>query len=241
MIQPLVRTLSSVALVALALSASACESSPMSIDGHRGVPLADLDLGGTAPEEITLLGPDTIHIVQGDRLAIRTEGDARDSLRFVRSDGKLGVGRANGQETGTATIEVTVPAARRLVLAGSGAMTIDALGGDAVGVTIAGSGRVDAAHVEAGNLKVDVLGSGTLKAAGKVDGLKLTVAGSGAAQMPGLAVGHADVNVAGSGNAGFASDGQVKASIMGSGEVHVTGRATCKVNAMGSGRLVCQP
>ena len=52
--------------------------------------------------------------------------------------------------------------------------------------------------------------------------------------------GQADVTVAGSGNASFASDGDVKATIMGSGEVRVSGRAKCTVKSMGSGRLVCE-
>ena len=241
MLQPIARGLSGIALAGLALATSACESNPMTIEGHKGVPLAQLDLGGPPPEEITLLGPDTVHIVQGDTLAIRAEGPARDALRFVRSKGKLGIGRDNGQSAGTATIDVTVPAAQRLILAGSGTITADRLRGDDVRVTIAGSGKVDAGRIDASALKVDVLGSGALTGAGKADALKLAVAGSGAARMPGLAVGRGDIDMTGTGTASFASDGRVTATIIGSGEVRVHGRATCTTRATGSGRLICAP
>ncbi|MDF8333016.1 head GIN domain-containing protein [Novosphingobium cyanobacteriorum] len=243
MIKDIARTLAGVTLMGIALATAGCEATPMSIDGHKGVPLSQLDMGGTPPDEITLLGPDTVRIVPGDVLAITVEGDPllKEHLRFVRHEGKLGIGRDGGTWAGTATINVTVPAARRLILAGSGTIQADVLKGDDVGVTIAGSGDVNAAQVEAKDLKVEVLGSGTLKAAGRTDALKLTLAGSGDALMPGLAVGDAKVDVAGSGSANFASDGNVKASIMGSGEVRVKGRATCKVSAMGSGKLVCEP
>lgn len=243
MIKDIARTLAGIAVIGIALATTACESNPMSIDGHKGVPLADLDLSGPAPEEITLLGPDTVRIVAGDHLAITVEGDPAltSHLRFVRSDGKLGIGRENGSYDGTATVNLTVPAPRRLILAGSGIMQADSLKGDKVGVTIAGSGTVDAAAIEAGDLKVEVLGSGALNAAGRAQALKLTVAGSGSAAMPGLHAASGEVDLAGSGNASFASDGPVKATIMGSGEVRVKGRASCTVSAMGSGRLICEP
>lgn len=246
MLKDLARALGGIALVGMALATAGCEGTSFNIEGRKGVPLAELDLSGKAPEEISLLGPDKVRVIQGDKLAIAVEGDqsVKDRLRFVLGDGKLGIGRDrwnSGDTEGIATISVTVPDARRLVLAGSGTLDADALRGENVGVTIAGSGTVNAALIGAGELKVEVLGSGALKAAGKARALKLTVAGSGVADMPALSAESADVDVAGSGTANFASDGNVKANIMGSGEVHVKGRATCKITSMGSGKLVCEP
>ncbi len=246
MLKDLARALGGIALVGMALASAGCEGTSFNIEGTKGVPLAELDLSGKAPEEITLLGPDKVRVIQGDKLAIVVDGDqgVKDRLRFVLDDGKLGIGRdrwKSGDADGVATISVTVPEARRLVLAGSGSIDADALRGENVGVTIAGSGTVNAASVGAGEFKVEVLGSGALNATGKARTLKLTVAGSGAADMPGLSAESADVDVAGSGNASFASDGNVKANIMGSGTVRVKGRATCKVSSMGSGKLVCEP
>jgi hypothetical protein len=187
-----------------------------------------------------------VHVVQGDKLAITVEGkqDAKDRLRFVLKDGKLAIGREGWKIGGSddlATIEVTVPAAKRLVMAGSGSMRADALRGDTASISIAGSGDIEVPAVDTQDLKVEVIGSGDLKAGGKAKSLKISLAGSGSADLAGLTAEEAKVEIAGSGDASFASDGQVKADIMGSGSVKVKGRAQCKVNAMGSGTLTCEP
>ncbi|WP_292939535.1 head GIN domain-containing protein [Novosphingobium sp.] len=246
MIKDIVRTLGGIAVAAIALSLSACDGVTMEMNGMKGVRLAELDLTAKAPEEITLLGPDNVRVVQGDKLAITVEGneDAKDRLRFVLKDGKLAIGREGWKIGGSddlATINVTVPAARRLVMAGSGTMHADALRGDAASISIAGSGDIEVPVVDTNELKVEVIGSGDFKAGGKAKSLKISVAGSGSADLAGLSAEDAKVEIAGSGDARFASDGQVKADIMGSGSVTVKGRAQCKVNAMGSGTLTCEP
>jgi Putative auto-transporter adhesin, head GIN domain len=246
MIKDIARTLGGIAVAAVALSLGACSGATVEINGMKGVPLAQLDLSAKAPEEITLLGPDTVNIVQGEKLAITVEGkqDAKDRLRFVLKDGKLAIGREGWKIGGSddlATIQVTVPAAKRLVMAGSGTMHADALRGGTASVSIAGSGDIAVPVIETQDLKVEVIGSGDLTAGGKAKSLKISVAGSGSANLAGLTVEEAKVEIAGSGDASFASDGQVKADIMGSGSVKVKGRAQCKVNAMGSGTLTCEP
>jgi hypothetical protein len=246
MIKDIARTLGGIAVAAIALSLSACDGATMEMDGMKGARLAELDLSAKAPEEITLLGPDTVHVIQGDKLAITVEGkeDAKDRIRFVLKDGKLAIGREGWKIGGSddlATINVTVPAARRLVMAGSGKMRADSLRGDAASVSIAGSGDIEVPLVEAQELKVEVIGSGDLKASGKARSLRISLAGSGSADLAGLTAEEAKVEIAGSGDARFASDGQVKADIMGSGSVKVKGRAQCKVSAMGSGTLTCEP
>lgn len=246
MIKDIARTLGGIAVAAIALSLTACDGATLEVGGMKGVPLADLDLSQKAPEEISLLGPDNVHVIKGDKLAINVSGkqDAKDRLRFVLKDGKLAIGREGWKIGGSddlATVEVTVPAARRLVMAGSGTMRADTLSGDAVGVSIAGSGDIEVPAIDAQDLKVEVIGSGDLKAGGKAKALKVSIAGSGSADMAGLTADEAKVEIAGSGDARFASDGQVKADIMGSGSVTVKGRAQCKVNSMGSGTLTCTP
>lgn len=246
MIKDIARTLTGIAIAAVALSVSACDGATLEIDGMKGVPLGQLDLSGKAPEEITLLGPDNVHVIQGDKLAITVDGkqDAKDRLRFVLKDGKLAIGREGWKIGGSddlATVQVTVPAARRLVMAGSGTMRADALHGDDTSVSIAGSGNIEVPAVDARQLKVEVVGSGDLKASGQTKSLKVSIAGSGTADMAGLRAEEAKVEIAGSGDARFASDGQVKADIMGSGSVTVKGRAQCKVHSMGSGTLTCEP
>lgn len=246
MIKDIARTLGGIAIAAIALSLSACDGATVEMGGLKGVRLAELDLSAKAPEEITLLSPDTVHVVQGDKLAIKVEGsdDAKDRVRFVLKDGKLAIGREGwkfGGADNLATVEVTVPAATRLVMAGSGTIRADVLRGDAASLSIAGSGDIDVPAIDTNELKVEVIGSGDLKAGGKAKALKVSVAGSGSADLAGLSAEQANVEIAGSGDVRFASDGQVKADIMGSGSVTVKGRAQCKVNTMGSGTLTCEP
>lgn len=246
MFKDIARTLAGVAFVGLAAALSGCDAASVTIDGAKGVPLSQLDLSTKTPDVITLLGPDHVRITRGQALAITVDGDnaIKDKLRFTLKDGKLGIARETWKSSdgdGTVTVNVTVPAAREVVLAGSGQIDVDALTGDTARITIAGSGLVDAPGIDAREFKVDVVGSGKLRAAGKAETLKVTVAGSGDAAMEGLTAGSARIDVAGSGNTRFASDGEVRADIMGSGEVRVKGRATCKVSSMGSGKLVCEP
>lgn len=244
MFKDLFRALASVAVLGIATSVSGCDGN-ITIDGMKGVPLAELDLSGAAPYEVALLGPDKVHVINGDKLAISVDGDdaTKATLRFTLNDGKLGIGRAHwkmGESSGIATINVTMPAPRKLVMAGSGQIDADALTSDDADITIAGSGTISSPKTNVGKLKIDIAGSGSARAAGTARELKSTIAGSGSADLAALKVGRADVTVAGSGNASFASDGDVKATIMGSGEVRVTGHAKCTVKSMGSGRLVCE-
>ena len=244
MFKELFRALASVAVLGIATSLSGCDGN-ITIDGLKGVPLAELDLSGAAPREVALLGPDKVHLITGDKLAISVDGDdaAKARLRFAINDGKLSVSRDHwkmGEGSSTATVNVTMPAPSKLIMAGSGQIDADALTGDDANITIAGSGSISSPKTNVGKLKIDIAGSGTARAAGTARELRSNIAGSGSADLAGLKVGQADVTVAGSGNASFASDGDVKATIMGSGEVRVTGHAKCTVKSMGSGRLVCE-
>lgn len=232
-----------VAAVALALALSACNFIDVQIGDQDGVPLAELDIGGDAPDKLVLAGPDTVVVTEGDELEISVSGDAgpRDALRFTLEDGTLGITRDNEWDgEGTAVVNVTMPPARELVLAGSGDIRAAALVDEAE-VNIAGSGMIAVAKVAASRLNVNVMGSGTLTAAGEAERLDLNVAGSGAIKAPNLKVERAEINIAGSGGGEFASDGKVEARIAGSGDVVVYGRADCSIRAMGSGQVRCRP
>jgi hypothetical protein len=230
---------------AAALALAGCDTANVSIDGHAGVTLAQLALKGQDAREITLLGPDTVHIVHGDKLDIHVEGDARavGALRFVLIDGKLGIGRRSGTDTGngTATITITDPAVDHLIMAGSGTMSADRLSGQSVGVTIGGSGHVVTAGIGAREFGVEVLGSGSFTGSGHADKLVLTLAGSGDVDLAQLKAGEAAIDVAGSGTGVLSSDGPVTGTVVGSGEITVHGKAHCAANVTGSGKITCQP
>ena len=240
------RGMAPLAAIAMAAAASGgCNKMHVSIDGEEGKKLADLDLSGEMPSKVVLAGSDTVQITQGDKLAITVDGDpdAAGQMRFTLTDGTLAILRMNGKSSNdrTVTVNVTMPAPRKLTIAGSGKIVSSALARESARVTIAGSGSVETDGVATDELKVDIAGSGSYRATGTAKSLKLTLAGSGDARLDALKVEDAKVDIAGSGSAAFASDGTVKAKIMGSGEVRVIGRATCKVTALGSGRLVCEP
>jgi len=232
-------------VVALAIAGglAGCDKANVNFNGEQGKELADLDLSGDAPSEVSLLGPDTVDIRDGEKLAIQVEGsdEAKERLRFVLKDGSLGILRQNGHwsDDQVATVIVTMPAPAKLNLAGSGKMTAASVS-DQPEVNVAGSGTLNLASVSARKIEVNIAGSGTLKAAGSADKLELNVMGSGTADMGALKAGSANINVAGSGNATFASDGEVHANIVGSGDVTVRGRARCKVHTVGSGTLTCE-
>ena len=233
-----------VVALAIAGSLASCGEGDVKLNGKEGVPLSELDLSGEAPSEVILLGPDKVDIRDGEKLAIEVEGsdEAKERMRFVLNDGSLGVLRDKGHwndESGVATVIVTMPAAAKLTLAGSGQMSAASVS-DEPEINVAGSGTLELASVNARKLEINIAGSGSLKAAGTTDKLELNLMGSGSADLSALKVGSANVNVAGSGDATFASDGDVNANIMGSGDVTVKGRARCKVHTIGSGSLVCE-
>lgn len=239
----LLKVVAPVAALAIAGGLSGCGNQTFSFNGKDGVPLAELDLSGAAPSEVTLLGPDAVDIRSGERLAIELQGseEAKARMRFVLEDGSLGILRANeGQSAGgIATVIVTMPAPAKLTMAGSGRLTSAAVT-DSPEINVVGSGTIELPNVAAGTMDVNIAGSGTLRAAGTADTLDLNVMGSGSADLAGLKVARADINVAGSGDAVFASDGEVQANIMGSGDITVRGSARCQVKTMGSGTLTCE-
>ncbi|MGN6497287.1 MAG: head GIN domain-containing protein [Tsuneonella sp.] len=241
MIGKLIKGLAPVFAIAAAAAVGGCDGD-VHINDEKGVPLAELDTAGKTPTELVLAGPDTVIVSEGPSLAIKVSGDqqAVDALRFTLGDKTLGVMRAKGEwkSRGRATIQVTMPALEKLVIAGSGTVEAPRLAGKAE-VTIAGSGTARTAQVAADALHVTIAGSGNYEAAGRAKSLELTVAGSGSARMNGLEADDVKVTVAGSGDAAFTSNGTVKASIMGSGDVSVTGNASCTISAMGSGKLHC--
>lgn len=214
--------------------------------GNRGVPLAELDMSGPAPDGVSLAGPDLVLVSRGARFAISVDegSPAAEELRFRIEDGALEIGRRDGYWTGAddlATVRVVLPAAPRgLSVSGSGALRSEALAVRA-DLAVSGSGSLETPRVAGDALAVSISGSGTYRAAGQVRMLELGLSGSGTAALSGLTAERADVSIAGSGDAVFASDGEVTASIAGSGDVRVLGNARCTASRAGAGRLTCGP
>lgn len=230
--------------VLASLALTACGSGSGHDGFTDGVPLAELDLTGSAPTGVALGTADNVIVTTGPAFTVRVEGPAlaTERLRFERDGTSLEIGRdreadGNGPK---ATVRVTLPAVHTLALGGSGDLTSDTLTGEAE-LALAGSGNLTVRRVAASELQVALAGSGGITAAGTAESLDLAILGSGSADMAGLRVGGAEVAVGGSGSAAFASDGKVEAAIAGSGNVRVRGTATCEVKRAGSGNLTCTP
>ena len=202
-------------------------------EAFDGVPLEELDLTGLPPREVTLRGPAQLVLSEGETFAIVIDAAAEgDEPRFMLDGERLSV-------SGGGVVHVTLPAPRKLSVAGSGWMTVDRLARDGE-ISIAGSGRLELAAVEGGQIKVSIAGSGRVAIDGQADELELSIAGSGSCDAEGLLVDKAAVHVAGSGDAIFACNGEVTAHLMGSGNVIVRGAARCSVHSMGSGTVTCE-
>ena len=239
----LARVLAPVVALAFAAGVTGCDGK-VTINGDDGNPLSELDMSGEAPQELVLAGPDEVRVTNGDKLTISVEGDAevKDQIRFSLKDGALSIHRKDkmfGSGDKVAIINVTMPAPREVVMAGSGTIKTGSLASKAE-VTVAGSGTIESTALAGESLDLSIAGSGNFRGAGAVKALDMTIAGSGSGQMEALKVDKADVSIAGSGNATFASDGEVDANIMGSGSVTVKGRARCTVSTLGSGKLICE-
>lgn len=232
-------------LAALALGASLSGCAYMNNWGEvDGVPLADLDMSGDAPTQITLAGPDRVMIAEGDVLTITLEGNeaAGEALRFDRDGSRLTIARDSKIYDGSspAIVRMTLPAPSGLAIAGSGRIESASMA-SAAEIEIAGSGAISVERIEAERLDVEIAGSGDVMAAGTATVLSIEIAGSGDVQLAELTADDVSVEIAGSGDVTLASNGKVNAEIAGSGDVVVVGSATCTVSTAGSGSLTCRP
>src|SRR5688500_4238704 len=90
----------------------------------QGVPLEELDLTGPPPHEISLLGPARLELSEGEvfRIDVQSELGAEPVLFGLDAE-RLAVSGGD-RET---IVRVTLPAPRRLAVAGSGRMTVPKL------------------------------------------------------------------------------------------------------------------
>lgn len=241
MIHATPRHLASAALVASGLALAACDGADIEINGQKGVPLSEIEIAGAPPSTVFLASGDTVIVTEGDTFAIAVEGPDTESLRFVRDSETIGITRESGWNgNSNATIRITMPAPREVVIGGAGTVKLPTLANEA-DINIGGSGLVEFGTIAAQKLGINIGGSGTVRGAGTVKSLEVLIGGSGEVELAGLKADTAEVTIGGAGDVAFASDGTVEANIAGAGDINVTGTAKCTVQAMGSGTLNCAP
>lgn len=238
-----INALNSIPVLAACLALAACGGDG-TVNGIKGLPLAELNQSGDPPTEVVLAGASKVIITEGDTLSIKVEGDedAVAALRFVRDEDMLGIAQEDADwiKMDDVIVRITMPAPNELVVAGSGSIESATLSQDAE-VIIGGSGSMNIAEIESESLEVVIGGSGSVKGAGTVQTLDVSIGGSGSARLDKLKADKADINIGGSGSVKLQSDGEVGATIAGSGSVNVKGDATCEVESFGSGALTCKP
>ncbi len=239
----LFRAMGPIIATAAAGIAGNCRSDlKLDFNHDKAVPLGELDTSAGPIEELILIARDQVIITQGPEFRITVDGPAGagDHLRFAISEGTLSISRVTGSTADIATIRISAPVLpRKLILAGSGHITTESLGGLAE-VTLPGSGQLEVGRIETEQLDVTIAGSGRFNGAGTTERLQVSVLGSGTVALAELQAAKADTTIAGSGDVSFASDGDVDATIMGSGNITVHGNARCRMHGMGSGRVICE-
>jgi hypothetical protein len=236
------RRMAPAAILAIAAPLAGCDGGDIEINGQKGVPLSEIEIAGPPPANVMLASGDTVILTEGDTFAIKVEGQDTDSLRFVRDKEVIGISRENGWNGDTtATIRITMPPPKDIVIGGSGTIKAQSLASTA-NINIGGSGLVEFGKAASDKLGINIGGSGTVQGgSGTTKELEILIGGSGTIDLPALKADKAEVTVGGSGDVAFASDGTVDANIGGAGDIKVTGNAKCTVSAFGSGTLTCSP
>ena len=100
---------------------SEADGATITIDGDKGKPLSEIDLTGTPPHRLVVLGPDAVEITQGDKLAITVSGEQAEDVRFTLKDGTLGILRKDGNwgRDKAVNVNVTLPALSEIAAMGA--------------------------------------------------------------------------------------------------------------------------
>ena len=241
MFQTFFRQIAPLGVLASTAALVGCDGASISINGQKGVPLSEMETAGPAPTELVLSSGDTVILSDGETFALTVEGEDTESLRFVKDAEVIGITREdNWKGNSVATIRITMPPPKEVVIAGSGTVKAQSLASTA-DLNTGGSGKIEFAAITAESLSVNIGRSGAVKGLGTARRLEVNIGGSGDVALDGLKADRAEVSIGGAGDVAFASDGVVEANIAGSGDVTVTGTAKCTVNAFGSGTLTCAP
>ena len=213
--------------------------------GEEGVPLAELDLGGTPPDSVALLGPDTVIVSEGADFTITVDGEGpvAERMRFKLDGGTLGILREGdnwSEEGGIATVRVTMPPPNSLSLAGSGDVRIDRVEGEEFAGSIAGPGELSIGALDVDEADFRIGGSGNVVVAGAARETGISIGGSGEVHASGLRSETALVSIDGSGDVALNVEDRADVSIRGSGDVAISGPARCSVTQMGSGDVRCE-
>lgn len=134
-------------------------------------------------------------------------------------------------------ITLEVAQLRKIAIAGSGDIRVEAMKTPSVDISIAGSGDVDLVDMTSDRLGLQVSGSGDVKARGRTGSLSLSVAGSGDVHARELQADEVRASIAGSGSATVHAVKILKISIAGSGDIAYLGSPQVSSSVAGHGNI----
>ncbi len=137
----------------------------------------------------------------------------------------------------TLRYEVTLPALRRIEVAGRGRLDLDGLDGEALTVRVSGLADGTLRGLTLSSLEVEIAGRAELTLAGRVHSERLRVSGSAQLDAWGLSAERAEVRISGHGEVGLAVAGRLEARITGYGTVTYDGDPVVDQTVSGGGAV----
>lgn len=133
--------------------------------------------------------------------------------------------------------EVTLPALRRIEVAGRGRFDLDGLDAEALTVRVSGLADGTLTGLTLSTLEVEIAGRAELTLAGRVAHERLRVSGSAQLDAWDLRAERAEVRISGHGEVGLAVAGQLEARITGYGNVTYDGDPEVDQTVSGGGAV----
>lgn len=140
-------------------------------------------------------------------------------------------------------IIITVPDISRVILAGSGSMTVEAFDNQSdLEFGLLGSGNILIDQLSGPNtVTIDLSGSGNIdvsRESSLLEDLQISITGSGSFKGFLLPTKNCNTIITGSGNADITVNERLEGIISGSGSIFYLGRPQISINITGSGRVV---
>tara|TARA_R110000772_G_scaffold60429_14_gene136550 strand:+ start:5243 stop:5947 length:705 start_codon:yes stop_codon:yes gene_type:complete len=170
-----------------------------------------------------------------DRISLRKNG----SQLVVSVKSRTNVGRFS--EDGPITVYLSSYDVKKITHAGSGAISLDKLGGSEPLARLGGFGVLSINDVDGDRLTVMMQGGGHLTIAGQVKKAQIKLLGSSNFDGSQLTVGTLDLIQRGPASSHIFVEKEANISNSGTGRIQIDGRPNCSVKSGGSAEIICNP
>ena len=193
---------------------------------------------------IEIAGPFDVYLSQGEQYSVRIEGD-QNLLEYVETEqhgDMLEIGSRDGfnlRPRKSIKVYITSPRIETLEVAGSGSIVSQTrfTSSNRLKMVIAGSGDISLGEVDAPEVQGEIAGSGSISVKGTTKVFQSEIAGSGEIHAFGLLSETTDVEIAGSGDVEVFASKHLEVSIAGAGDVKYKGSPTVSQSKAGSGSV----